>query len=214
MTAYRFSADEVRERAKKYLLQEVPAGHKRSDDDLNPTIPVNARAGDPRPASVLVPIVMHEPEVTVLMTQRTEQLSSHPGQISFPGGKHSEGDEDAVATALRETEEETGLDRDFVQPIGFLDPYLTRTNYRIVPVVGLVSGGFRLQPDAGEVASVFEVPLRFLMTAENHLIHERDWQGISRKFYAMTFGDHYIWGATAGMVKNFYDRMYATGITP
>ena len=110
---------------------------------------------------------------------------------------------------MREAEEETGLARRLVEPSGFLDGYLTRTAFRVVPVVALVRPGFALRPDPTEVADIFEVPLRFLMTPENHLRHSRDWQGKSRSFYAMPYGERYIWGATAGMIKNLYDRMYA-----
>ncbi|MGH6873654.1 MAG: CoA pyrophosphatase, partial [Aestuariivirgaceae bacterium] len=183
-----------------------PAAHRRGDDDLNPGL---TPMGDlPRPAAVLIPIIAHEPEATVLLTLRKDDLASHAGQVAFPGGKIDNQDEDEIAAALRETEEETGLAPSFVEPLGFLDAYLTRTNYRVVPVVAIVMPGFHLSPAADEVAAVFEVPLRFLMSPENHLIHSREWQGAARQFYAMPFGERYIWGATAGMVKSLYDRLY------
>lgn len=213
MNAFRFDEGEVRERAAQLLLRDPPSGYRRSDDDLNPGSPMNPSPGLPMAASVLVPIVAHTPEVTVLLTLRTETLASHPGQVSFPGGRKADADEDAATTALRETEEETGLSRSRVELIGYLDAYLTRTNYRIVPVVGMVAPGFSLAPAAEEVAAVFEVPLRFLMTAQNHLIHSREWKGASRKFYAMPYENRYIWGATAGMLRSFYERMYAEGGT-
>ena len=179
----------------------------RSDDDLNPDL----RAIDPlktrRAAAVLVPIVLHEPELTVLLTQRTDHLASHAGQVAFPGGK-IEPREDALAAALRETREETGLDQSYIEPIGFLDAYLTRTSFEVVPVVALVKPGFVLAPHEGEVAAVFEVPLRFLMSQENHARHSREWLGKERFFYAMPYGERYIWGATAGMIMNLYDRLY------
>jgi 8-oxo-dGTP pyrophosphatase MutT (NUDIX family) len=157
---------------------------------------------------VLVPVVAREPQLTVLLTVRTDHLASHAGQVAFPGGKIDQG-ETPVAAALREAWEETGLEGAFISPRGFLDVYETRTGFRVVPVVGLVSPGFTLAPAAGEVADVFEVPLAFLMDEANHQRHARTWQGIERQFYAMPYGDRYIWGATAGMLKNLYDRMYA-----
>jgi 8-oxo-dGTP pyrophosphatase MutT (NUDIX family) len=206
VNGFRFTAEEVRERARRLLLSRPPAAHRRSDDDLNPDMTPMKEL--PRPAAVLIPIIAHEPEATVLLTLRKENMASHAGQVAFPGGKIDSEDEDEVAAALRETEEETGLAPSFVEPIGFLDAYLTRTNYRVVPVVAIVMPGFRLNPAADEVAAVFEVPLRFLMSPENHLIHSREWQGRARQFYAMPFGERYIWGATAGMLKSLYDRLY------
>ena len=206
MNSFRFTAAEVRERARRLLLKIPPADHRRSDDDLNPGMMPMKQL--PRPAAVLIPIIAHEPEATVLLTLRKGDLASHAGQVAFPGGKIDSEDKDEVAAALRETEEETGLAPSFVEPVGFLDAYLTRTNYRVVPVVAIVTPGFHLSPAADEVAAVFEVPLRFLMSPENHLIHSREWQGKERQFYAMPFGERYIWGATAGMLKSLYDRLY------
>jgi 8-oxo-dGTP pyrophosphatase MutT (NUDIX family) len=114
-----------------------------------------------------------------------------------------------VTAALREAEEETGLDRSFVEPVGFLDGYITGTYFRVVPVVAFVRPGFTLAPAPSEVSDVFEVPLRFLMSAENHARHSLHWKGRTRFYYAMPFGERYIWGATAGMIRNLYDRMYA-----
>jgi 8-oxo-dGTP pyrophosphatase MutT (NUDIX family) len=206
VNVFRFTAEEVRERGRHLLLASPPTGHRRSDDDLNPgLVPMEET---PKPAAVLIPIIAHESEATVLLTLRKQDLKRHGGQVAFPGGRIDSTDEDAVAAALRETQEETGLQPSFVEPIGFLDAYLTRTNYRVIPVVAIVRPGFRLDPAADEVAAVFEVPLRFLMSPENHLIHSREWQGKARQFYAMPFGERYIWGATAGMLKSLYDRLY------
>ena len=210
MSVFRFDAVEFRERASARLLAEPPSRYGRSDDDLNPGIEAISPDIMPRAAAVLVPIVRREPELQVLLTRRTEHLPSHAGQIAFPGGKIDEADEDAISAALREAEEETGLDRSFVEPVGFLDGYLTRTSFRIVPVVALVRPGFVLRPQPGEVSDVFEVPLRFLMSAENHARHSLAWKGRIRFYYAMPYGERYIWGATAGMIRNLYDRMYAT----
>ena len=207
MEELRFDEAEFRARAATRLLKDAPQAVARSDDDLNPDL----KAIDPllprRAAAVLVPIVLHEPELTVLLTQRTDHLASHAGQIAFPGGK-IEPREDALAAALRETREETGLDRSYIEPVGFLDAYLTRTSFHVVPAVALVKPGFVLAPHEGEVAAVFEVPLRFLMSRENHARHSRVWQGKPRFFYAMPYGERYIWGATAGMIMNLYDRLY------
>lgn len=207
MDDFRFDEAEIRARAATRLLKDAPQAVARSDDDLNPDL----KAIDPlktrRAAAVLVPIVLHEPELTVLLTQRTDHLASHAGQVAFPGGK-IEPREDALAAALRETREETGLDQSYIEPIGFLDAYLTRTSFHVVPVVALVKPGFVLAPHEGEVAAVFEVPLRFLMSQENHARHSREWLGKERFFYAMPYGERYIWGATAGMIMNLYDRLY------
>jgi 8-oxo-dGTP pyrophosphatase MutT (NUDIX family) len=214
VSGFRFSEREVRERASKLLLSHPPSTYRRSDEDLNPDWSLKAMGEGAQPAAVLVPIVAHEPEVTVMLTLRTAQLQAHGGQVAFPGGKMDAMDADEIAAALREAEEETGLPPALVEPLGFLDGYLTGTNYRIVPVVAMVKPGFAIRPAVSEVEAVFEVPLRFLMSPENHLIHSRQWQGRTRRFYAMPFGERYIWGATAGMLKSLYDRLYGEGSNP
>jgi len=156
---------------------------------------------------VLVPVIAR-PELTVLLTERTAHLSTHAGQVAFPGGKVEASDIDAVHTALREAEEEIGLSRTLVEPLGFLDGYRTGTGFLVTPVVALVKPDFVLALDPGEVASTFEVPLAFLMDPTNHKHHSRPWRGRERHYYAMPFGDHYIWGATAGMLKNLHERLY------
>lgn len=179
----------------------------RSDWDLDPEL-----AGDlavmeaPTPAAVLVPIVMRD-VLTVLLTQRTDTLAKHAGQVSFPGGRVDPTDIDAVDTALREAEEEIGLARHHVQPIGYLDGYRTGTGYHITPVVALVTPPFELRLHVGEVADAFEVPLTFLMDSANHQQHSREWRGRMRSYWAMPYGDRYIWGATAGMLKNLAARL-------
>ncbi len=196
-------------RASSRLLQLPPAMTSRGDDDMNPDLPMIPAGGLRKPAAVLVPLVLRPEGTTVLLTRRREHLSSHAGQIAFPGGRIDGEHETAVEAALREAREETGLETAFVEPIGFLDGYVTVTSFAVTPVVGLVRPGFALEPHDGEVAEVFEVPLAFLMDSVNHQKHERDWKGGKRYYYAMPYGDYYIWGATAGMIRNLYERMFA-----
>jgi 8-oxo-dGTP pyrophosphatase MutT (NUDIX family) len=157
-----------------------------------------------RPAAVLVPVVRRDDDLTVLFTRRTSHLHDHAGQISFPGGRTEPDDASASDTALRETAEEIGLAPGHVEVLGHLTDYTTVTGYRVTPVVGLVSSPFELKLDDFEVAEVFEVPLAFLLDPANHqrnlLIHD----GRERHYYAMPYGPYYIWGATAGMLMNFY----------
>lgn len=179
-----------------------------SDWDLNPEIKGDLAAmAPPRPAAVLVPIVLRQP-LTVLFTRRSHEVASHPGQISFPGGKIEDGDASALDCALREAEEEIGLPADRVEPLGFLDSYRTGTGFQITPVVALVRPGFALALDAREVAEVFEVPLGFLMDEANHRKASRQWRGRQRSYYAMPYETRYIWGATAGMLKNMHQRLF------
>lgn len=167
----------------------------------------------PRHASVLVPIVMRE-HPTVLLTERTTQLSAHSGQIAFPGGKADEEDVDAAATALREAWEEVGLDPAFVQVLGALPLYTTGSAFIVTPVVALVQQGFTLRPNAYEVADVFEVPLDFLMNPAHHQRHVYEWEGVRREWFSMPYQDRgnlrFIWGATAGMLRNFYRLLVAS----
>lgn len=179
-----------------------PAMALKGDHDLNPGMGIRA---DLRPAAVLVPIVLREKGLTVLFTRRTDHLAHHAGQISFPGGHIEEGDPEPAAAALRETEEEVGLDRRHVRVIGRLDRYVTRTGFDVTPVVGLVTPPFAVTPDPTEVAEVFEVPLAFLLDPANHKRMSRDVEGVARHFYAVPYGDYFIWGATAGMVMNLYE---------
>ena len=176
----------------------------RGDHDLNPDF---VREGALRPASVLAPIVMREDGWTLLFTQRTEDVPAHPGQIAFPGGRAQPGDKDVVDTALRETEEEIGLARSFIEPIGRLDTYVTGTGYKVTPVVGLVKPGFALTLCAREVADAFEAPLSFFLDQANHKIGQMERGGRVRSFYEMPWGERRIWGVTAGMIRNLSERM-------
>ena len=211
-------AEQLRDLAPQRLLGE-PSSHifdprrhnnsARSDFDLE-TEPgvVNAIAIDEpvRQAAVLFPIIARD-EPTVLLTQRSATLANHAGQIAFPGGKVEPEDENALATALREAHEEIGLSEACVEPLGYLDNYRTGTGFNVVPVVALVSPNHCLEIDPSEVDITFEVPLSFLMSSQNHHRHQREWRGRMRTYYAMPFGDHYIWGATAGMIRNLYERL-------
>ncbi|MCG6876855.1 MAG: CoA pyrophosphatase [Betaproteobacteria bacterium] len=161
------------------------------------------RDGKIRPASVLVPVVKRASGLTVLLTRRTAHLHDHAGQISLPGGRAEE-DESPEDTALRETAEEIGLDPRHVEVLGSLTDYVTVTGYRVTPVVGLVSPPFELQPDAFEVAEIFEVPLAVFLDPANHQRNRVVVQGVERQYYAMPYGPYYIWGATAGMLMNLY----------
>jgi 8-oxo-dGTP pyrophosphatase MutT (NUDIX family) len=201
-------------RARARLTLEVPEGladasitPQRGDHDADPVMKKIAEVRPIRPAAVLVPIVDH-PEPTVLLTQRAQHLPDHAGQVSFPGGKIDKSDASPCDSALREAEEEIGLERSFVTPIGYLDLYMTTLGYRIVPVVARIAPGFALTLNMSEVDAVFEVPLAFLMDQNNVERHSRDWQGMRRHYYAITFGERYIWGVTAGILRNLHDRIY------
>lgn len=166
--------------------------------------------GDPRVAAVLVPLVAREEGLTVLLTQRADHLNDHAGQVSFPGGRHEPFDADSTATALREAQEEVGLDPARVEVLGALPDYLTGTGFRVTPVVALVHPPFTVKADSFEVAEIFEVPLSFLMDPSHHEVRLFRWEGGERRFFAMPYprsdadGDYFIWGATAGMLRNFY----------
>ncbi|HEX5634665.1 MAG TPA: CoA pyrophosphatase [Gemmatimonadales bacterium] len=180
--------------------------------DWMPEIAVERRFADREPthASVLVPLVQRD-EVTVLLTQRTDHLTDHPGQISFPGGRAEPGDADAIATALREAEEEVGLHARHIEVLGSLPTYTTGTGFVVTPVVALIQPPFTVQPDPREVAEVFEVPLGFLMAPTNHRRHGVEVNGTRREFLSMPWQSgapaprqYFIWGATAAMLRNFY----------
>jgi 8-oxo-dGTP pyrophosphatase MutT (NUDIX family) len=161
-----------------------------------------------KPAAVLVPIIDRR-EPTVLLTLRTADLASHAGQVAFPGGKIDAADESPVAAALREAREETGLAPALIEPIGYLDLYLTFSGFRILPTVARINPDFTLALNSREVTETFEVPLEFLMTPANHQRKTRDWNGLVRDYYAIPFENRYIWGITAGILRNLYERVYA-----
>ena len=201
-------------RARERLTFDVPAGLAdshvipRHDDHADPAVVIALAAVRPiRPAAVLVPVIERN-EPSVLFTQRTAHLADHPGQISFPGGKIESSDESPAAAALREAEEEIALCRRFVEPLGYLDIHMTPFGHRIVPVVARVRLGFALRLNRDEADDAFEVPLGFLMTPQNHKRETRDWNGLSLSLYVMQFGYRNIWGATAGILRNLYERLY------
>jgi 8-oxo-dGTP pyrophosphatase MutT (NUDIX family) len=160
-------------------------------------------------AAVLVPIIARAEELTVLFTLRTTHLKAHSGQVSFPGGRVEPLDASPQATALRETHEEIGLATASIEVLGQLGDYHTRTGFRVTPVVGLVTLPLELTLDEREVQYVFEVPLSFLLDPANHQRHQREFQGRTVSYYAIPYLHHYIWGATAGMLVNFYRRLAA-----
>ena len=179
------------------------------DHRLNPlSIPL-ALATGARPAAVLVGLVAHADEVRVLLTQRASALRVHSGQIAFPGGKIDATDATPAAAALREAHEEVGLAAVGVEPIGYLEPYLTGTGYRVIPVVARITPPLHLEINHEEVEDAFEVPLSFLMDEANHELRSREWRGTTRHFYAMPYGERDIWGATAGILRNLYERLYS-----
>jgi 8-oxo-dGTP pyrophosphatase MutT (NUDIX family) len=157
-----------------------------------------------RPAAVLVPVVRRDAGLTILFTRRTDHLYDHAGQISFPGGRAEAHDESPAATALRETFEEIGLPQSRVEVLGTLPEYTTVTGYHVTPVVGLVRPPLALSLDPFEVAEAFEVPLTFFLDPGNHQRNTLQYQGRTRHYYAMPYEQRYIWGATAGMLMNFY----------
>ena len=207
--------DDFFARARSRLTLTVPpaltdpaAKGARGDLDLNPDMWERAGVAATRPAAVLVPVI-DRPEPSVLLTLRTQELASHAGQVAFPGGKIDPVDESPVAAALREAREEVGLAPTLIEPIGYLDLYLTFSGFRIVPTVARVKPDFTLVLNPREVVETFEVPLKHLMTPANHQRKTRDWNGLQRDYYAIEFETRYIWGITAGILRNLYDRVYA-----
>lgn len=187
-----------------HLLQQLPDVTAHDDYDLDPALrPPSFGAVK---ASVLLPVILRD-EPVLLFTRRTETLARHSGQVSFPGGRSEERDLSPVETALRETFEETGIAPNFVTVAGYLDRYLTGTGFDIQPVVGVLADGFALVPDPREVAQIFEVPLAFLLDPVNRRRESREIAGRQRSFYAFTYKEHEIWGATAAIVVNLAQRL-------
>jgi len=200
----------ARARLDRSLAPDALLTHPASVGDfaLNGLAPDAGQIAQARPAAVLAPIIARPSGLTVLLTLRSASLRSHSGQVAFPGGQVDEGEAPAQ-TALREAEEEIGLEARYVEPLGWLDPYLTGTGYRIAPLVALVDPGFTLTINPQEVAEAFEAPFAFLMDVANHRVEEAEWQGGTRKFYAMPYEGRYIWGATAGILRNLCERLFS-----
>ena len=208
------SSAEFFDRAAARLRFDVPPGlvdpniiPSSGDAGTDRMLEIIAREQPIRPAAVLIPVVDH-PQPTVLLTQRSAHLNEHAGQISFPGGKIDATDASPLDAALREAFEEVGLKREFIDPIGYLDLYATGFGFRILPTVARVRPGFKLRINEGEVDDAFEVPLAFLMNPENHQVNSKEFRGMTRSYYAMPFAERYIWGATAGILRVLYERIY------
>jgi 8-oxo-dGTP pyrophosphatase MutT (NUDIX family) len=190
------------------LYRDEPRDWNRSDDDMNQRARLLAHDTIPIPAAVLVGVVFRTSGPCVLLTQRTETLKKHAGQIAFPGGRIDAG-ETAVTAALREASEEIALKSNFVEPLGFLDGYLTITGYLVKPVVAIIHEGFSTVAQQDEVADIFEVPLEFLTNSSNLRVDSREFKGVQRHYFVYPYGQRYIWGATAGMLKSMSDRLYS-----
>jgi 8-oxo-dGTP pyrophosphatase MutT (NUDIX family) len=182
------------------------------DHTLNPDFGLHpfARHKNKR-ASVLVPIIDRPEGLTVLLTKRTDHLPDHPGQIAFPGGGEEPRDVDAIAAALRETEEEVGIPGEFIEVLGILPPYKTGTGFHLTTVIAMVNPNFKLVLDEQEVKEVFEVPLAFFLNPDNHKKHSPELMGKPRHSYAMTYGNYFIWGVTAGVLVNVYAALKIYG---
>ena len=209
----RIGSAEFFDRARARLRFDVPLGlvdpniiPESGDPGTDRMLEIVAREQPIRPAAVLIPVVEH-PQPTVLLTQRAGHLADHAGQIAFPGGKIDATDASPLDAALREAWEEIGLDRAFVDPIGYLDLYGTGFGFRILPTVARVRPGFTLNINHSEVDDAFEVPLAFLMNPVNHQIHSKEFRGMERTYYAMPYAERYIWGATAGILRILYERI-------
>jgi 8-oxo-dGTP pyrophosphatase MutT (NUDIX family) len=202
------------DRARARLRFDIPVGltdasvvPPSGDPGTDRMLKIIAEERPIRPAAVLIPVVDHA-QPTVLLTQRSAHLNDHAGQISFPGGKIDATDASPLDAALREAWEEVGLEREFIDPIGYLDLYATGFGFRILPTVARIRPGFKLRINEAEVDDVFEVPLAFLMDPANHQLHSREFRGMERSYYAMPFAERYIWGATAGILRVLYERIY------
>lgn len=206
-----FSAADFRHRALNQIGAPLEhAWREHGDHLLNPETLAEIEGIQLKDAAVLVPVVDDGDEgAKVILTQRTTRLRKHSGQIAFPGGGIDDTDVSPEEAALREAQEEIGLDPAYVETVGRLPQYLSATGFRIIPVLSVVSRGFTITPNPHEVESVFEVPLSFLMNPENHQRDSRDWRGILRHYYVMPYGERYIWGITAGIIRTLYERLYA-----
>lgn len=216
MSPAALATEDLLARLQERLLPLGPAGAAAgpppapfSDFDLQDRRP--AASGGLKEAGVLLALVPRPQGLGLILTRRTDHMPTHAGQIALPGGRRDAADRDLVDTALREAREEVGLDPVLVTPLGLADAYETVTGYRITPVVGLLRAPPVLQPDPREVADVFEAPFSFFLDPANHVLEERVWNGMVRRYYAMPWQGHYVWGATAGMLRALWLRLCGTG---
>lgn len=208
-----FDADDFRKRAREHNPDHAfgpePAHLGHGDHVLNPGLISELTGVQLREAAVLVPVIDAGPDAQVILTRRAAAMRKHSGQVAFPGGAVDPEDGSVEIAAMREAEEEIGLDRRFVEPVGRLPVYMTTTGFRITPVLAVVHPGFTLTANPDEVDAVFQTPLSFLMTQANHQRESRVWEGIERHYYVMPYGEHHIWGVTAGIIRTMYERLYA-----
>lgn len=201
-----FSAEDFRLRA---AIDRGPhEAYDYGDHSFNPGHPRVSGPRTLRDAAVLIPVVDHGDEATVILTKRAEKLASHSGQVAFPGGRIDPTDVSPEAAALREAEEEIGLDAGHVDVIGRMPDYVSGSGYRIAPVLSIVRPGFHLAINEHEVDAAFEVPLRFLMDPANHMQASREFNKQLWTYYDMPYGDRHIWGVTAGIIRTLYERLY------
>ena len=209
----RFDASDFRVRAHRHdplqAFGSEPAELGHGDQLLNPDLVSMLAGAKLREAAVLVPVTDAGPDARVILTRRTAAMRKHSGQVAFPGGAIDPEDGSAEIAAMREAEEEIGLDRRFVEPVGRLPVYRTTTGFHITPVLAVVRPGYEITPNPAEVDAVFDTPLSFLMDPANHKRESRVWDGIERHYYVMPYGEHRIWGVTAGIIRTMYERLYA-----
>jgi 8-oxo-dGTP pyrophosphatase MutT (NUDIX family) len=211
-----YSLDDICARAQARMSLTLPSDiwqqslmPTQGDHFLAPEILTHAAHHKSRPAAVLIALREDQGEAQIILTRRASHLRHHSGQIAFPGGKIDENDESPMAAAMREAHEEIGLDPHHVKPLGYLDPWQTITGYRIVPTLAVLTSPINLTRNSSEVDDIFEVPASFALDPRNHAIHSRAQSGKSRRFYAIHYREHYIWGATAGILRLLYARLYA-----
>lgn len=201
-----YALDDFRQRVAR--LEAFGCGAETGDYLVNEDVEDAIRAQAKKQAAVLIGVREAGGELQVTLTQRTAALRTHSGQIAFPGGRIDADDDGPVAAALRECEEETGIGKDHIEVLGRLPDYLSGSGFRIHPIIGQFHPGYEVRPNPDEVARLFDVPLRFLMDQANHTLASRDFKGKQRYYYEMPFGDRYIWGVTAGIIRVLYERLY------